>query len=120
MPPERLKKNFEFKNIYRNGRTVVSKNIVLYYCPNKTKFNRLGFSISKKTGNSVTRNRIRRIYREAFKRIEDHLLLGYDFIIIARKPAADVSYNDACEELLKLCRKKSLVKEHTTNAGENL
>ncbi len=106
---KRLKKDYEFKRVYRHGRTVVSKNIVLYYCPNEMFINRLGFSISKRVGNSVQRNRVRRIYREAFYKLEEHMLMGHDFVLVARKPAKDVSYNDACRELLSLCRKRKLL-----------
>ena len=106
---QRLKKNWEFKKVYRKGRTVVSRNIVLYYCPNGHDYNRIGFSISKKVGNSVVRNRIRRVYREAFKFVDNYLERGYDFILIARKPAVDVSFNHASRELYNLCRKKQLL-----------
>ena len=107
----RLKKNWEFKRVYRNGRTVVSRKIVLYYCPNGKEYNRLGFSISKKVGKSVVRNKIRRIYREAYGRIESQLKKGYDFILIARKPAVDVSFQEACKELYNLCRKGKLLQK---------
>ena len=107
----RLKKNWEFKRVYRYGRTVVSRNIVLYYCPNGLNYNRIGFSISKKVGKSVVRNKIKRTYREAFFKVEKHLCKGYDFILIARKPAADVSFKEACKELHNLCRKKQLLKK---------
>ncbi len=105
----RLKKNWEFKRVYRNGRTVVSRNIVLYYCPNRLEGNRIGFSINKKVGKSVIRNKIKRIYKEAFFRVNRQLCKGYDFIIIARKPAADVSFGEACKELCVLCRKGKLL-----------
>lgn len=104
----RLKKNWDFKRVYRYGRTVVSRNIVLYYCPNSLTYNRIGFSISKKVGKSVVRNKIKRTYREAFLKVEENLCKGYDFILIARKPAADISFQEACKELHNLCRKKQL------------
>ncbi len=108
---ERLKKNWEFKRVYRNGRTVVSRNIVLYYCPNGKEYNRVGFSISKKVGKSCVRNRIRRGYKEAFKAVDKHLVKGYDYIVIARKPAVDASFKQASKELYNLCRKGQLVLE---------
>jgi ribonuclease P protein component len=105
----RLKNSWEFKKVYRKGRTVVSKNIVLYYGRNGLPYNRIGFSIRKKVGKSVIRNRIRRVYREAFLQMEDKLLTGYDFIVIARKPSVDISFHDACKELHNLCRKAQLL-----------
>ncbi len=109
MELQRLRKNWEFKRVYRYGRTVVSRNIVLYYCPNGRAYNRIGFSISKKVGKSVVRNKIKRIYREAFKIIEKKLCKGHDFILIARKPAVDVTFHEAGKELYNLCRKGQLL-----------
>jgi ribonuclease P protein component len=105
----RLKNSWEFKRVYRYGRTVVSKNIVLYYYSNGGQNNRLGLSVSKKVGKSVIRNRIKRIYREAFMKVEKELITGYDFIIIARRPAADVSFNEAYRELHFLCRRGKML-----------
>jgi len=90
---------------------VVSRNVVLYYYPNEHDYNRIGFSISKKVGKSVVRNKIRRIYKEAFREIEAQLKTGYDFILIARKPAVDVTFHEACKELFNLCRKGKLVQK---------
>lgn len=106
---QRLKKNWDFRRVYRHGRTVVSQNIVLYYCPNGMEINRIGFSISKKVGKSVVRNRIKRRYREAFLMLEGQLHKGYDLVLIARKPAANVSFHEAFKELRNLCRKGQLL-----------
>jgi ribonuclease P protein component len=104
----RLKKSWEFKHVYRHGKTLVTRNAVLYFCTNKTDANRLGYSISKKVGNSVQRHRIKRIYREAFNDLQDQIKQGYDFILVARKPAVEMNYHRAKEELLYLCRKGKL------------
>ena len=106
----RLKKSWEFKHVYRHGKTLVTRNAVLYFCTNKRNENRLGFSISKKVGNSVERHRIKRIYREAFNHIHDTIRQGYDFILVARKPAVEMDYHRAKEELQYLCRKGKLFK----------
>lgn len=87
----------------------MTKNIVLYYCPNGLVYNRIGFAISKKVGKSVIRNRIKRVYREALKRLEGELKQGYDLVIIARKPAVDIKFNNALKELYYLCRKGKII-----------
>jgi len=113
MPLFRLKKNWEFKRVFRHGRTVVSKNIVLYYCPNGTASNRIGFSVSKKVGGSVVRNRIKRLFKEALLSVEHKLITGYDYVLIARKNCAGFSFHEAVEELNNLCRKgKLFIKGH--------
>lgn len=104
----RLKKNWEFKRVYRYGRTVVSKYIVLYYCPNGLTVNRIGFSISKKVGTSVVRNRIKRLLKEALLLLDIKLKKGFDLILIARNPSAELSFQETVRELHILCRKGHL------------
>lgn len=106
-----LKKSWEFKRVYRCGRALVSRNIVLYYCPNRLGENRVGFSISKKVGKSVARHRIKRIYGEALGDLQEQLRKGYDMVIVARKPAVAVSFHQAREELQHLCRKGKILKQ---------
>lgn len=107
---KRLKKSQEYKRVYRRGRALVSKNIVLYVYSNQTGESRVGFSVSKKVGKSVQRNRIKRVYGEAFRQIYGHIKPGNDFVIVARKAAVGVSFWQAREELLYLCRKGKLLR----------
>lgn len=109
MKSGRLQKSWQFKRVYRGGKVLVSRNIVLYFYPNQESHNRWGFSISKKVGKSVVRHRIKRTYHEAFRQVQGRIRQGYDFIIVARKPAADIDFHQAGEELLYLCRKGKLL-----------
>ncbi len=106
---ERIKKSREFNFIYRRGKFVVSRSVVLYYYPNRLQAHRLGFSISKKTGNSVQRHRIKRRFKEALRSLQGELKPGYDIVIVARKPAVNVKYREAREELWLACRKAKLI-----------
>lgn len=90
-----LRKNKDFSLIYKKGKSVGDRFVVLFYKPNGLTYNRTGFLASKKVGNSVKRNRAKRLMKESYRKIEDKLPLGYDFIIIARntingKKCADV------------------------------
>ena len=70
--------------------------MVLFFRPNHLPYNRTGFLASKKVGNSVKRNRARRLMKESYRQLSSGLPQGgYDFIIIARntisgKKCADV------------------------------
>ena len=80
-----IKNNREFKRIYQKGRYAVSNLIVVYMLPNSLCMNRIGITASKKFGKSVKRNRIRRIIRECYRVLQDELIKGFDFVIVARK-----------------------------------
>ena len=90
-----LRKNKDFSNIYKKGKSVGDRFVVLFYRPNGLDYNRTGFLASKKVGNSVERNRARRLMKESYRKLSYGLPIGYDFIIIARntingKKCADV------------------------------
>ena len=79
-----LRKNSDFSAIYKRGKSVGDRFVVLFYRQNGLPYNRTGFLASKKVGNSVKRNRAKRLMKESYRKIEPSLPLGYDFVIIAR------------------------------------
>ena len=79
-----LRKNSDFSAIYKRGKSVGDKYVVVFYKANGLSYNRTGFLASKKVGNSVVRNRAKRLMKESYRNIEHSLPIGYDFIIIAR------------------------------------
>lgn len=105
---DRLKKNHEFKRVYRRGRSMARRCIVMYYLPNGKDYNRIGFSISKKVGNSVVRHRIRRLIFESFRLLEDKIISGYDFIFIARFTASEAKFDEVENDLRCLFQKARL------------
>lgn len=120
----RLRKNFEFKIVYRRGKSVANELLVMYMLKNKRNkdkdmnpYNRLGVSISKKVGNSVVRSRSKRLISESFRLNYDYILKGYDFIFIARNPIVDKNYFDVEKAMINLIKKAGLYinNEETTN-----
>lgn len=79
-----LKKNNEFRTIYKKGRYKAGKYLVMYVLPNKRDFNRIGITTGKKFGNSVQRNRMKRIIRESYRLSREQMKVGYDIIFMAR------------------------------------
>jgi len=107
----RIKKNKEFQEIFRTGNSFANRELVIYYRKKDgQKHFRVGISVGKKIGNAVMRNRIKRYIRECFIHLEDHLKEEYDMIIIARNPAANLSYDRLCRSLQHLLRKQRLLR----------
>jgi ribonuclease P protein component len=88
----RLSRSAEFERVYRQGRSVANRHLVLYTFPNaSTERPRLGLSVSRKVGGAVERNRVKRLLREAFAQTEDDLLSGQDVVVVARPPAGELA-----------------------------
>jgi ribonuclease P protein component len=88
----RLSRSAEFERVYRQGRSVANRHLVLYTFPNaSTERPRLGLSVSRKVGGAVERNRVKRLLREAFAQAEDDLLSGQDVVVVARPPAGELA-----------------------------
>lgn len=99
---ESLKKNSDFQNVYRRGKSYANRYLVMYVLPNDTETNRLGISVSKKVGNSVIRHHLTRLIRESYRLHEDMFNNGLDIVVIARTTAAKISYHETESALLHL------------------
>jgi ribonuclease P protein component len=81
---ERLRSPLDFQRVYQRKRSVSDRWAILYACENGLPHLRLGLSVSRKLGGAVERNRLRRLYREAF-RLTRHLMpIGLDLVIVPR------------------------------------
>ena len=84
---ESLKKNRDFRTVYREGRSYANRLLVMYTLKNDSDRNRLGISVSKKVGNSVVRHHITRLVRESYRLHEEMFHSGWDIVVIARAGA---------------------------------
>ncbi len=82
-----LKKNTDFRAVYRKRRSKADNFFVMYVLENELKMNRLGISVSKKVGNSIVRHRLTRLVREAYRLHEDKFNSGLDIVVVARESA---------------------------------
>ena len=101
---ESLKKNRDFQNVYKKGKSYANRYLVMYVLKNDTERNRLGISVSKKVGNSVIRHHVTRLIRESYRLQEDMFNSGLDIVIIARVTAKEVGYNEIESAVLHLGR----------------
>ena len=79
-----IKKNSDFQNIYRNGKSYANRLLVMYVMRNGEESNQLGISVSKKVGNSVVRHHIARLMREIFRLNNEKIETGLNIIVVAR------------------------------------
>ncbi|MFW6377234.1 MAG: ribonuclease P protein component [bacterium] len=105
-----LKKNKEFRRVYNRGKSIASRYLVLYYFPNQSQESKLGLSISKKIGNAVVRNKIRRRIKEII-RLKKNIKRGFDLIFIARMPIVELDYSRMEKDVNKLIKRAGLEKK---------
>lgn len=106
-----LKKNYEFRRVYKKAKFRAGKYIVLYILKNNLDYNRLGITASKKFGKSVKRNRVRRLIKENYRQIGKCIKMGYDLVIVARKTDGIPSYMEIKKEMNFLFRKLNIIIE---------
>ncbi len=106
----RLTKRGDFQEIFKQGKSVATKGLVLYILPNELGFNRSGFIASKKVGNAVIRNRIKRLLKEAYRSLSGEIISGFDLVFIARLPSAKYEYFQAAAETERVIRRSGLLR----------
>ncbi|MBW2558325.1 MAG: ribonuclease P protein component [Deltaproteobacteria bacterium] len=103
---ERVRKRKNYLSIYQRGVRVHSSSFTVILSPNPSGEKRLGVAVSKKVGNAVKRNRIKRLLKEFFRLNKDRLPDSRDVVIIAKKNASSLKYQDVYLELTDLFKKK--------------
>jgi ribonuclease P protein component len=101
---ESLKKNDDFREIYRTAKSYANKYLIMYVKRNNFDYNRIGISVSKKVGNSVVRHRITRLIRESYRLSENSILSGLDIIVVAKAGSRGREYCEIESALFHLIK----------------
>ena len=113
-----IKTNKDYMRIYKKGRFSANKMISVYFVPNKSPYNRIGITTSKKIGNAVQRNRARRIIRAAYRNTEKLFPIGFDIIFVARPDIISVKSTNI-EKFIRHRVLKDMAKPFKSNKRQN-
>ena len=103
--PVSLTENRDFRRIYVKGKSWVSPALITYAYKNRCKTVRVGITTSKKTGNAVKRNFVRRRIRALYRTNEACLAPGYDIVVVARSRVIYGRYDQLDRSFLQLMGK---------------
>lgn len=114
-----LKKNVlrgkrEFDAVYKRGKSVPGKYVVVFYKKNNLPHNRIAYLASKKVGNSVCRSRASRLLKESFRLINKEGVLdfsGFDVIFIARKSILDAKCEQVRRSMESTLKRTAMMKK---------
>lgn len=109
----RLTRREDFNKVYRHGKSSANHQFVVYVMPQPASVEgngfRLGVSASKKIGNAVVRNRLRRMIKEIVRLNGDKIAPRTDFILIVRKPAAEMEYEAMEKSILHVLKRAGIL-----------
>ncbi|WP_455684460.1 ribonuclease P protein component [Thomasclavelia sp.] len=100
----RVKKNEDFSHIIKQKQSLANRSFIIYYLKNDLKHARIGISVSKKLGNAVVRNKIKRQVRVIIQQTID-FNDNYDYIVIVRNKYLDLDFKSNLDELKYLYKK---------------
>ena len=107
----RLRKNKEFQAVYEQKNSVAASAVVLYIRDNEQGSPaRVGFSVSKRVGNAVVRNRCRRLLREAVRLHLDELAPGKDYVFIGRQSLAKEDFTRVEKDVLRALARRDCLR----------
>ncbi|MEK6190560.1 MULTISPECIES: ribonuclease P protein component [Paenisporosarcina] len=109
---QRVKKNGEFQKIFKRGKSFANRQFVVYLLPKEGQQEfRIGLSVSKKVGNAVVRNRIKRYIRQSFLELKDEINQNMDYVIIARNQAASLDFHESKKSLQHVLKVAKVIKK---------
>lgn len=106
----RLRNSRDFLRLRDKGLKIYSSHFLLLYAPSESDISRLGITVSAKVDKrAVVRNRIKRRIRDIFRVHKRYLMDGFDIVIIARKNAGRLTFDQCKQEILGALESKKLI-----------
>ena len=110
LKPDILRKKADFDKLYKKGKSAGEKYVVVFARENGLPYNRTAFLASKKVGDSVRRNRARRLMKESYRSLQNQCVPGMDLIIVARNTITGTKCGQVRESLLRALGKVGALK----------
>lgn len=107
-----VKENKDFARIINNGKKCWNDTFSIYYSKNDSEKYRFGISVSKKIGNAVTRNKIKRQIRMIIDKFKNIYSNDEDYIIIVKRNYINLTFNEVTEKYIELLEKIRHKKEN--------
>lgn len=108
--PVTLKRNKDFGFAYRKGKGVATRCLVCICAKSRYKGLRVGFVVSSKIGNAVTRNLIRRRLKEAYRKLLPRLEGDYSIVFVAKKEITERKFDSLVGDMKYLLKKQGILK----------
>ena len=105
-----LKQNFEFRRLYRRGKSAASRHVAVYVRRNGRPYSRTGLTVSTKLGGAVTRSRVKRLLRESWRALQPELLPGYDVVMVVRSACVTAKTQEVTASMRKAFRSAGLLR----------
>ena len=106
---ERIRKGYEFKRALKQGKDFTDIFFKAYLISSEQNSSRIGVIASKKIGGAVERNRIRRIFKEAFRGLKPEILKSVDMVILPRATAKAIKPDELKGRLKKALQSVSAI-----------
>ena len=110
---EMLKKNYEFKTVLSKGKFFIGKEIEIFLLKNNQKRNLLGIAVGTKNGKAFQRNRAKRIIRESYTKLENHIIEGNSIVILMNKNFCikNMKFSKVLEDMERIFEKAKILKK---------
>jgi ribonuclease P protein component len=116
---DRVRESRDYRRISRSGSRSASKNFVVLAAPTRDLATgerpgggqRLGVTVSRRVGNAVTRNRVKRRIREWFRKVRSELATDTEIVVIARREAAEIDWRSMTTDLTQLVERANRAAE---------
>lgn len=106
-----VKQNNDFQKIYRYGRSLANRNLVVYFCKAFHPTQRVAFAAGKKLGNAVMRNRVKRLLREAYRLHRHEIDENYCLLLVGRAAAVKASSSAMEKSFYSLCQRADILRK---------